>query len=644
MKLSLKVFAFTFVISALTLFAVAFHTIHRITTILVENALDGVEKNVLENSRILSTEIDTAYANLRVLSSLSAVRDSLKAAPNITSERELQQVFAHVLDTHPTYVQVRLISAANFGREVVRVDRSEGSIVVRQPFELQDKGARYYVSETLRLPPGEVFISHIDLNREFGVIVEPRQPVFRIATPVYDNTVRQTVGVLVINVDFAELAKHFHRQDKLGFPVMTNIAGEYLYHPDPKKTFAWEFGGSESLPVDYGIMEPWRSWITTSANAEGLSLTTRDHLISLQKVQVVSPNPEHIHRNWVIGAVLSRDAIDAIGASVREHLHITLAAISAFLALALGAAAAWLMRPVTALTAAANAIAKGEDGVEISVTSTDEVGVLAAALDKMLQSLKEMAKNEELAAMGRMSVMIAHDLRNALSTVKMNLQILIGGAQDADTHDQIEIALGQVLHMENILRDVMSFTRPDRMRLEWQDTCNMLDTCVAAMLPTAHTHSIEIQKEYAPGLPMIRCDRTKILQAVQNLLHNAIQTVGESGAGGEVRVSAQVSSVNFQGSVTIRVLDSGPGIADEIALNLFEPFTTTRARGTGLGLAIVNRIAHEHGGQIRAQNRTDSNGAEFTLILPIDGPQDEPDQIAQANSIVDERPNPRFPK
>jgi len=626
MKLSVKVFTFTFVISALTLFAVAFHTIDRITTILVDNALSGVKENVLENSRILGTEVETATANLRVLATLSAVRNSLTASPDAVSLRELQKVFSRLLDTNPTYFQVRLIGAADSGRELVRVDRIEDAIVIRQPYELQQKGARYYVSDTLQMGPGETFISHIDLNREFGVIVEPRQPVFRVATPVFDGTGKNSIGVLVINVDFSKLAEGFRRHDELGFPVMTDITGEYLHHPEVAKTFAWEFDRTESLPQDYAIMDQWAEWIARPINPKPLSLTTDKHIISLQQMQVVSPHPEHFHRNWVIGAVLSRDAIDAIGASLREHLYITLAATSAFLALALGAAAAWLMRPVMALTKAANAISEGEDGVEITVNSTDEVGVLATALDKMLQSLKAMAKNEEMASMGRMSVMIAHDLRNALSTVKMNLQMFMAGAADPDTQNQIEIALGQVQHMENILRDVLSFTRPDRMRLEWQDTCNMLDTCVAAVLPTAHTHSIEIEKDYAAGLPMIHCDRTKVLQAVQNFLHNAIQAVGEGSNGTgprEVRLQAQAAYEGTPGAITIRVIDNGPGISDEIAADLFEPFVTTRAKGTGLGLAIINRIAEEHGGQVWARNREDGPGSEFGLLLPIDRPIDQ---------------------
>jgi len=620
MNLSVKVFTFTFVISALTLFAVAFHTIERITMILVDNALARVEENVLENSRILKSEVETATANLRVFATLSAVRNSLTASPDSVSLRELQKVFARVLENNPTYVQVRLIAASGDGPEIVRVDRIEDVIVIRQSYELQDKGSRYYVKDTLSMKPGETFISHIDLNREFGVIVEPRQPVFRVATPVFDGTGRRSLGVLVINVDFAKLAQGFRQQDELGFPVMTNNAGEYLHHPNAGKTFAWEFDQTENLPEDFGIIDQWAEWIAKPQNPKKLSLTTDDHIISLQQMQVVSSHSKHFHRDWVIGAVLSRDAINAIGASLREHLYITLAATSMFLALALGLAAAWLMRPVVELTGKANAIAKGEDGVEISIHSSDEVGVLANALDQMLHSLKAMAKNEEMASMGRMSVMIAHDLRNALSTVKMNLQILMTSSQDSDAQVQIEIALGQVQHMENILRDVMSFTRPDRMLLEWQDTCNMLDTCVAAVLPTAHTHDIEIEKDYAAGLPMIYCDRTKVLQAVQNFLHNAIQAVSEDRVGDTVLVSAHVEYEAGVGSIAIRVLDSGPGIPDEIAADLFEPFITTRAKGTGLGLAIVRRIAENHNAQVWARNREKDSGAEFGLRLPIEGP------------------------
>ena len=422
------------------------------------------------------------------------------------------------------------------------------------------------------------------------------------------------MGILVINVDFKEVAKRFRYNADIGFPVVTNLTGAYLHHPVDEKTFAWEFGRDENLPGDYNIQDQWNTWAQESRTVP-LSLSTQDHIISAQHLDAFTKD-DQTPVDWVVGAILSRSAINDIGTSLREHLYLTLALISAILALALGAITAWLMRPVTDLTEAANAIAQGQPDVEIFVTSRDEVGVLAKALDQMLHSLREMARNEELATMGRMSVMIAHDLRNALSTVKMNLQILNTHVDDPDLLGQIEIALAQVLHMENILRDLMSYTKPDRMQSDWQDTCNMLDTCTAAVLPNAHSLDITIKQTYSTGIPAIYCDRTKILQAIQNLLHNAIQAVEQ---GGEVDLQAEIDFSKGQHAIIIKVVDNGHGIDAEILDTLFEPFTTTRTKGTGLGLAIVHRIVEQHGGEAWARNRDDGQGAEFGLRLPIEG-------------------------
>ena len=445
MKLSHKVFAATFVISLFALFGVAFHTVDRITSILVARALDGVQENVHENSRVLSDALETAKADLHVMSSMLSVRKSLVDNPPPIAIRELQQVFARLISTTPHYSQVRLIGAANNGLEIVRAERVESSIVIRQQDELQAKGGRYYVSETLKLDLGEVFISELDLNREFGAIVVPHQPVFRVAVPVHDETRQNPMGILVINVDFNKVAERFRYNAEIGYPVVTNMNGAYLHHPNDEKTFAWEFGRDETLPHDFGIQEHWNEWAKGS-RAMPLSLSTQDHIISVQHLDAYTKGVENAV-DWIVGAISSRSAINDIGTSLREHLYLTLALISVLLALALGAITAWLMRPVTDLTEAANAIAEGQPDVEIFVTSRDEVGVLAKALDQMLHSLREMARNEELAAMGRMAVMIAHDLRNALSTVKMNLQILNTHVDDPELLGQIEIALAQVLHM-----------------------------------------------------------------------------------------------------------------------------------------------------------------------------------------------------
>ena len=316
MKLSQKVFAATFVISLCALIGVAFHTVDRITTILVDRALEGVQENVHENSRILSDALQTAKADLHVMSSMLSVRKSLGSSPPPIALRELQQVFARLISTTPHYSQVRLISADNNGLEIVRAERVESAIVIRQEDELQAKGERYYVSETLKLDLGEVFISKLDLNREFGAIVVPHQPVFRVAVPVHDASRQNPMGILVINVDFKEVAKRFRYNADIGFPVVTNMTGAYLHHPIDEKTFAWEFGREENLPGDYKIQDQWNTWAQGSRTVP-LSLSTQDHIISAQHLDAFTEDNQ-TSVDWVVGAILSRSAINDIGTSLRE--------------------------------------------------------------------------------------------------------------------------------------------------------------------------------------------------------------------------------------------------------------------------------------------------------------------------------------
>lgn len=239
---------------------------------------------------------------------------------------------------------------------------------------------------------------------------------------------------------------------------------------------------------------------------------------------------------------------------------------------------------------------------------------------------REIANNKALAATGQMASMIAHDLRNPLSSIKMGLQILgkKTGKQWGDEEKELrEIALQQVGYMEEILDDLLSYSRPEALKPEWISIDKLLNTAVIFAQKQIRDYGIEIRTWYEPGLPTLHGDSSKLRQAFGNMIINAAQATESQQVGSQtgespwISISASLELGKNRPKIRIEICDNGHGIEQEKAQQLFEPFFTTRTKGTGLGLAIVKRIITQHQGNVHLQPANDG-GTCAIVILPTD--------------------------
>jgi len=242
---------------------------------------------------------------------------------------------------------------------------------------------------------------------------------------------------------------------------------------------------------------------------------------------------------------------------------------------------------------------------------------------------KEIARNEVLAGVGEMATMIAHDLRNPLSSIKMGMQILqkqtsdisINSPLKQEQHEEeielIQIGLEQVHYMESILSDLMSFSRPEQLNPEWIAIEKILDASLITIRKQLDDYKIEIDTNYQTGLPTIFADKVKLRQVFSNLILNAVQATEHSLAEkAVVSISVIHKLTDIGPQLEIQIADNGVGINRDIQDKLFEPFFTTRAKGTGLGLSIVMRIIEQHRGSIELKSE-DEQGTIVTINLPI---------------------------
>ncbi|MCP3670687.1 MAG: PAS domain S-box protein [Gammaproteobacteria bacterium] len=231
---------------------------------------------------------------------------------------------------------------------------------------------------------------------------------------------------------------------------------------------------------------------------------------------------------------------------------------------------------------------------------------------------RELSRSQAFAVMGRMASMIAHDLRNPLSSVKMTLQIIgkqTGPKFQTENDELRHISLEQIRYMEDILSDLLTYSKPDAMNPEWIDLERVMDMAIGLSQLRLEEKNVKLTAEYHAGLPTVLGDVTKLRQMLSNLITNAIQAT-EGVKNALIAINMMLDLGQHGTGIRIVIEDNGCGIEDVDAGRLFEPFFTTRARGTGLGLAIVKRILDQHRGSIHIAHNT-PRGTSVTLVLPV---------------------------
>jgi len=236
---------------------------------------------------------------------------------------------------------------------------------------------------------------------------------------------------------------------------------------------------------------------------------------------------------------------------------------------------------------------------------------------EVAQRNRELAQTQALAVMGRMASMIAHDLRNPLSSVKMTLQILDkqpGNESSNEASELRQIALEQIRYMEDILSDMLTYSRPDALNPEWITIDKVLESASGLAQRQLDQHRVKLSVHYQPGLPTFHGDANKLRQVFSNLITNAAQAT-EKTPDPRVSVEAMVHLGPGGTGVRVEICDNGCGVDPAEGDKLFEPFYTTRAKGTGLGLAIVKRILDQHQASIDLY-ANEPRGSCIVVVLP----------------------------
>jgi two-component system sensor histidine kinase PilS (NtrC family) len=245
----------------------------------------------------------------------------------------------------------------------------------------------------------------------------------------------------------------------------------------------------------------------------------------------------------------------------------------------------------------------------------DAIGLIGVCQD--LSSIKQMEERmrqaDRLAALGRMSANIAHEIRNPLASVSGAIEVLARDIPPDPTRDRlVEIVLSESARLNQLISDFLEYARPAPLAPIEVNASKVLDDVVVLLEHRRLPDNLKLVREYGEML-MVRADPQQLRQAIWNLCLNAVQSMP---SGGELRVGGRVLEGESRPSrVQLWIGDTGSGIAEADMPHIFEPFYSTKPEGSGLGLAMVYRVIQEHGGDIDVRSGPRA-GTTFTLRLP----------------------------
>ena len=458
-----------------------------------------------------------------------------------------------------------------------------------------------------------------------------RESVFSIATAIPADDGRP-LGAVRATVSTASILEGVLRVSlgRTGESYLVDREGTFLVHKEPRRILREDIARSESFSQIFG--KAGRKRIYTDYRG----------------IAVLGASRPVAGTDWYL--VVEQDRDEAFAPSHRLARAIYLAiALTATLAMV----SSWLLgyyvtAPIRSLSESARWLAIGNFDEALQNVHTrrhDEIGLLYAAFSDMAGRLREQhdrlerrvglteeelrktdvklqrtlqaaARSEHLAALGRLSSGVAHEIRTPLASLKLFLQSYEEDVEDSpEAREDLRIAMRQIHRIEATVNHFLQFARPREPVMACLDFRRLVDEAVEVVLPRAKQQEVRLSCSVAEELPCVEGDLRQLGECLVNLVVNALDAMPD---GGELDISVVAEPAQTgagKSGVRIDVSDTGPGIAAGDVDHLFEPFFTTKAAGSGLGLPIVQNTVQLHGGEVRVCSRP-GTGTTFSIVLP----------------------------
>jgi signal transduction histidine kinase len=260
--------------------------------------------------------------------------------------------------------------------------------------------------------------------------------------------------------------------------------------------------------------------------------------------------------------------------------------------------------------------------IKLSLAVALGIGLLGVGLFYSLQLIRENRELEHarqsaarVAYRVNLGSGLAHEIRNPLNSMNMNLQMLgeelqgVPGLESGEHLEMLRSMQGEIKRIANLIDVFLQYARPATPQLAVRDLNEVLTATARFLQADFRQTGVDLILDLEPLLPSVELDEGQLRQALLNILGNARQVMP---AGGQVRVATRAG---MGGEVIVEITDTGPGIPPDSLEKIFEPFFSKRAGGTGLGLAIARQMVENHGGKVEVESQL-GKGTTFRIRLP----------------------------
>ena len=252
-------------------------------------------------------------------------------------------------------------------------------------------------------------------------------------------------------------------------------------------------------------------------------------------------------------------------------------------------------------------------GAELAQMPGSQSGVVV-----VIDDLTLLNRAQRDAAWAEVARRLAHEVKNPLTPIQLAAERLrrrfIGRLQPEETEvldRATHTIISQVEALKAMVNSFGDYARPPQIDARPLSLHSLLGEVLDLY---ENDQRIQLTRRFATANPIVRADAGRLRQLLHNLLKNSIEAIGDTRKP-HIEVGTSDIVENAQKWIELTIADNGPGLPEDFDERWYEPYTTSKAKGTGLGLAIAKKIAEEHGGSIRAENRP-GGGAIFTLRLP----------------------------
>lgn len=459
-------------------------------------------------------------------------------------------------------------------------------------------------SQEISRSPGSV-ISEVYLSKSNQLCVAINAPIFQ-----GNNAIGMVSGgILLRNHSMGGIDNI--RIGNTGYAYVVDASGDVIIHPEGEKILE-DFSENPAVKELLSKMKPG---VIEFENQEG--------------ILILAAFAPIVETGW--GVVVRQPASESY--AFAEHIrktHWIFLACGVVMALGFGfLLAGYYLRPISELTHAVQKVTQGDLNITIEPKTRDEVGELAKGFNEMTLALKKhlrkieeshknvlesqmhLARSEKLASVGQLAAGLAHEINNPINVIMGFSEMLLKQlGPDHPKRNYVEEIDREANRCGKLVQTLLRFARQKEMVFEKCNINNIVDDVLLLVRDRSENSGIVVNYQPDKNIHHINGDEDQLKQVILNIVLNACQAMPK---GGELTIRTE----NFQanGSVAIRVSDSGLGIKPENRDKIFSPFFTTKDQGTGLGLAVSYAIVEQHGGKIIVES-VSPHGATFIVVLP----------------------------